>query len=114
MTDHLLSFRCGDTYTIRLTFTVDAVPLDLTGCRVSWTVRSTYTLDSTSDADALIAKVATDGGPSGIIDFDLSASDTRVPPGTHVCDVQVVRDGNVVSSEKMLVPFRSDVTKDVV
>lgn len=109
-----MNLKCGDTATVRLTFSAGGVATDLSGCRVSWTVRTTGTLGSTSDTDAVIAKVSTSGGPSGIVEFALSTSDTRQRPGPYVWDAQLVdTGGSVTSTQTGTLIFTQDVTKDV-
>lgn len=110
-----LPLICGDSYTVRLTFDIAGTPVDLTGCRVSWTVRTTATArNSATDADALLAKVATDGDASGVVAFPLSSTDTRVRPGSYIWDAQLVdASGNVSSTRSGSIEFVQDVTKDV-
>lgn len=109
-----MNLKCGDTSTVRLTFSTGGVATDLSGCRVSWTVRTTGTLGSTTDTDAVIAKVSTSGGPSGIVEFALSTSDTRQRPGSYVWDAQLVDSGGAVTSTQTgTLIFAQDVTKDV-
>ena len=114
MTDPLPQIRCGDSATVRVSFSTDGTPIDLTGCRVSWTVRSSATMGSTSDDDAAIAMVSTDGGPSGVVEFALSPSVTRVRPGDYQWDAQLVDAAGTVSSSRVgTIRFVQDVTKDV-
>ena len=115
MSDDTLVLRCGDTRTITLTFRDKATGdlIDLSGCRVSWTVRDPQTMASPDDTDAAIAKVSTDGNSSGAVTFDLSDEDTRQRPGVYAWDAQLVRGDEVLSTQVGRVMFAQDVTKDV-
>ncbi len=109
-----IELKCGDTATVRLTFATGGVATDLSGCRVSWTVRTAGTLGSTTDTDAVVAKVSTSGDASGVVEFALSTSDTRQRPGSYVWDAQLVdTGGSVTSTQTGTLVFLQDVTKDV-
>lgn len=117
----LVELKCGDSHTVTVRAMtpsspgVPGVPVDLSGCRVSWTMRSSGTMGSTSDDDATIAKVTTlpaDANTNEVV-WELSPAETRVRPGVYRHDVQIVRDGRVTSSYTREVEFVQDVTKDI-
>ena len=117
MTDPI-RIKCGDSRTLRVTFR-DATtgdPVDLTGCRVSWTVRTTGTLRSSTDVDAVLALVdANPANPTaGAVTWSLTPTMTRHRPGVYVWDAQLVDGaGHVSSTETGQVEFVQDVTKDI-
>lgn len=121
MADPIPKLKCGDSHTVtvqaktKATDDAPSVPVDISGCRVSWTLRTPATMRSTTDADAAIAKVTAvpEGVPVSSVEWDLSPTETRLRPGVYRSDVQIVRDGRVVSTDVTDVEFCQDVTKDI-
>lgn len=87
-----ITIRRGDTYSYSMTFKTSGevpAPVDLTGFTVWFTVRKCYASTAiNSDLDAVISKEFTDGDASGVIVFDLGKSDTNIPAGSYLYDIQ--------------------------
>lgn len=85
----------GDTWPIRLAFTNDDVPANITGWTIYFTVREKGTLPSltgtSTDTAAVIKKswVETSTPLTGVTSITLSTTDTNIAPGSYVYDVQI-------------------------
>jgi hypothetical protein len=98
MTPGLVNFVCpqGSTFRRTLTYSLDNVPIDLSGYSSRLQVRQAYYSE-----DPIISLVSgsgiTVGGSAGTIDILISASATsNFPTGTHVYDLEIVSPSNVV------------------
>ena len=98
MTPGLVNFVCpqGSTFRRTLTYTLDEVPVDLTGYSSRLQVREAYYSE-----DPVVSLVSgsgiTIGGSAGTIDILISASVTsEFPTGTHVYDLEIISPSNTV------------------
>jgi hypothetical protein len=98
MTPGLVNFVCpqGSTFRRTLTYTLDNIPIDLSGYSSRLQVRQAYYSD-----DPIVSLVSgsgiTIGGSAGTIDLFISASTTSAfPTGTHVYDLEIVSPSNIV------------------
>jgi Na+/serine symporter len=98
MTPGLVNFVCpqGSTFRRTLTYTLDEVPVNLTGYSSRLQVREAYYSE-----DPIVSLVSgsgiTLGGSAGTIDILISASVTsEFPTGTHVYDLEIVSPSNLV------------------
>jgi Na+/serine symporter len=98
MTPGLVNFVCpqGSTFRRTLTYTLDEVPVNLTGYSSRLQVREAYYSE-----DPIVSLVSgsgiTMGGSAGTIDILISASVTsEFPTGTHVYDLEIVSPSNLV------------------
>jgi hypothetical protein len=98
MTPGLVNFVCpqGSTFRRTLTYTLDNLPIDLSGYSSRLQVRQAYYSE-----DPIISLVSgsgiTVGGSAGTIDILISSSATsQLPPGTHVYDLEIVSPSNIV------------------
>ena len=98
MTPGLVNFVCpqGSTFRRTLTYTLDEVPVDLTGYSSRLQVREAYYSE-----DPVVSLVSgsgiTIGGSAGTIDILISASVTSTfPTGTHVYDLEIISPSNIV------------------
>jgi hypothetical protein len=98
MTPGLVNFVCpqGSTFRRTLTYTLDNIPIDLSGYSSRLQVRQAYYSD-----DPIVSLVSgsgiTIGGSAGTIDLFISASTTsNFPTGTHVYDLEIVSPSNIV------------------
>jgi hypothetical protein len=98
MTPGLVNFVCpqGSTFRRTLTYTLDEVPVNLTGYSSRLQVREAY-----YSTDLVVSLVSgsgiTMGGSAGTIDILISASVTsEFPTGTHVYDLEIVSPSNIV------------------
>jgi len=98
MTPGLVNFVCpqGSTFRRTLTYTLDEVPVDLTGYSSRLQVREAYY--SESPVVSLVSGSGiTMGGSAGTIDILISASVTsEFPTGIHVYDLEIVSPSNLV------------------
>jgi hypothetical protein len=98
MTPGLVNFVCpqGSTFRRTLTYTLDEVPVNLTGYSSRLQVREAYY--STDPVVSLVSGSGiTMGGSAGTIDILISASVTsQFPTGTHVYDLEIVSPSNIV------------------
>jgi Na+/serine symporter len=98
MTPGLVNFVCpqGSTFRRTLTYSLDEVPVNLTGYSSRLQVREDY-----YSTDLVVSLVSgsgiTMGGSAGTIDILISASVTsEFPTGTHVYDLEIVSPSNIV------------------
>ena len=99
MTPGLVNFVCpqGSTFRRTLTYTLDNVPINLSGYSSRLQVRQAYYSD-----DPIISLVSgsggiTMGGSAGTIDILIAASATSTfPAGNHVYDLEIVSPSNIV------------------
>lgn len=98
MTPGLVNFVCpqGSTFRRTLTYTLDDLPVDLSGYSSRLQVREAYYSE-----DPIVSLVSgsgiTVGGSAGTIDILISASVTsEFPTGTHVYDLEIVSPSNIV------------------
>ena len=98
MTPGLVNFVCpqGSTFRRTLTYTLDEVPVNLSGYSSRLQVREAY-----YSTDPLVSLVSgsgiTMGGSAGTIDILISASVTSgFPTGTHVYDLEIISPSNIV------------------
>jgi hypothetical protein len=92
MTPGLVNFVCpqGSTFRRTLTYTLDDLPIDLSGYSSRLQVRQAY-----YSTEALISLVSgsgiTVGGSAGTIDIFISNTDTsNLPVGSHVYDLEII------------------------
>jgi hypothetical protein len=92
MTPGLVNFVCpqGSTFRRTLTYTLDTLPVDLTGYSSRLQVRQAH-----YSTDTLVSLVSGSGitisGSAGIIDIYISNADTsNLPPGSHVYDLEII------------------------
>jgi hypothetical protein len=92
MTPGLVNFVCpqGSTFRRTLTYTLDNLPVDLSGYSSRLQVRQAYY--STEPILSLSSGSGiTISGSAGIIDIYISDSDTSdLPPGSHVYDLEII------------------------
>ena len=98
MTPGLVNFVCpqGSTFRRTLTYTLDEVPVDLSGYSSRLQVRQAYYSE-----DPIVSLVSgsgiTMGGSAGTIDILISTSVTsQFPTGTHVYDLEIISPSNIV------------------
>ena len=98
MTPGLVNFVCpqGSTFRRTLTYTLDELPVDLTGYSSRLQVREAYYSE-----DPIVSLVSGSGivvgGSAGTIDILISASVTsEFPTGTHVYDLEIVSPSNII------------------
>ena len=98
MTPGLVNFVCpqGSTFRRTLTYTLDEVPVNLTGYSSRLQVREAYY--STDPVVSLVSGSGiTMGGSAGTIYILISASVTSgFPTGTHVYDLEIISPSNIV------------------
>ena len=98
MTPGLVNFVCpqGSTFRRTLTYTLDNIPIDLTGYSSRLQVREAYY--STDPVVSLVSGSGiTMGGSAGTIDILISASTTSgFPTGVHVYDLEIISPSNDV------------------
>jgi len=98
MTPGLVNFVCpqGSTFRRTLTYTLDEVPVNLTGYSSRLQVREAYY--STDPVVSLVSGSGiTMGGSAGTINILISASVTsQFPTGTHVYDLEIISPSNIV------------------
>jgi Na+/serine symporter len=98
MTPGLVNFVCpqGSTFRRTLTYTLDEVPVNLTGYSSRLQVREAYY--STDPVASLVSGSGiTMGGSAGTIDILISADVTsEFPTGTHVYDLEIISPSNIV------------------
>jgi len=98
MTPGLVNFVCpqGSTFSRTLTYTLDALPVDLTGYSSRLQVREAYYSDSPI-VSLVSGSGITMGGSAGTINILISASVTsEFPTGTHVYDLEIVSPSDFV------------------
>ena len=98
MTPGLVNFVCpqGSTFRRTLTYTLDNLPINLSGYSSRLQVRQAYYSE-----DPIISLVSgsgiTIGGSAGTIDILIAASATSAfPTGVHVYDLEIVSPSNIV------------------
>jgi hypothetical protein len=98
MTPGLVNFVCpqGSTFRRTLTYSLDEVPIDLSGYSSRLQVREAHYSEN-----PIISLVSgsgiTIGGSAGTIDIFISASVTsEFPTGTHVYDLEIVSPSDIV------------------
>jgi len=98
MTPGLVNFVCpqGSTFRRTLTYTLDDLPIDLSGYSSRLQVRQAYYSE-----DPVVSLVSgsgiTIGGSAGTIDIFIPASSTsNFPTGVHVYDLEIVSPSNIV------------------
>jgi Na+/serine symporter len=98
MTPGLVNFVCpqGSTFRRTLTYTLDEIPVNLTGYSSRLQVREAY-----YSTDPIVSLVSgsgiTIGGSAGTIDILISSAITsEFPTGTHVYDLEIISPSNIV------------------
>jgi hypothetical protein len=98
MTPGLVNFVCpqGSTFRRTLTYSLDEIPVDLTGYSSRLQVREAHYSEN-----PIISLVSGNGlsigGSAGTIDIFISASVTsEFPTGTHVYDLEIVSPSDIV------------------
>jgi hypothetical protein len=98
MTPGLVNFVCpqGSTFRRTLTYTLDNLPIDLSGYSSRLQVREAYYSE-----EPIVSLVSGSGitisGSAGIIDLFISATDTAaLPAGPHVYDLEIISPSNIV------------------
>jgi hypothetical protein len=98
MTPGLVNFVCpqGSTFRRTLTYTLDNLPINLSGYSSRLQVRQAYYSE-----DSIVSLVSgsgiTIGGSAGTIDIFIAASATsNFPPGNHVYDLEIISPSNIV------------------
>lgn len=98
MTNKLTIIK-GDTASIKCTFTLDGVAINLNGATVFFTVKENL---SDPDASAIISKTVTvhDDPTNGITYVDLTSSDTNKTPNEYYWDLKLKQgDGTITSTQ---------------
>ena len=112
MTPGLVNFVCpqGSTFSRSLTYTLDQIPVNLSGYSSRLQVRQAHYSENTIVSLASGSGI-TIGGSAGTIDILISASVTSsFPPGDHVYDLEIVSPSNIVDR---LIEGRFYVTPEV-
>jgi hypothetical protein len=98
MTPGLVNFVCpqGSTFRRTLAYTLDDLPIDLSGYSSRLQVREAY-----YSANPVVSLTSGNGisidGPDGLIDILISASVTSAfPTGIHVYDLEIISPSNIV------------------
>lgn len=110
----------GDTFSLSLSFTLDAVAYDLTGATVWFTIKSTYA--ALLDTTALVQKSTGNGitnvsAPAGTAVLVASAADMNTLPVNRklLYDIQIVDStGKVYTTELGTITILPEVTRSVV
>ena len=98
MTPGLVNFVCpqGSTFRRTLTYTLDNLPVNLSGYSSRLQVRQAYYSDNPI-VSLVSGSGITIGGSAGTIDILMSASVTSgFPTGTHVYDLEIISPSNLV------------------
>jgi hypothetical protein len=98
MTPGLVNFVCpqGSTFRRTLTYTLDDLPVDLSGYSSRLQVRQAYYSDNPI-VSLVSGSGITIGGSAGTIDIFIAASATsNFPAGNHVYDLEIVSPSNIV------------------
>jgi hypothetical protein len=98
MTPGLVNFVCpqGSTFRRTLTYSLDNVPVNLSGYSSRLQVRQAYYSDNPI-VSLVSGSGITIGGSAGTIDLFISASVTsNFPAGNHVYDLEIVSPSNIV------------------
>ena len=98
MTPGLVNFVCpqGSTFRRTLTYSLDDLPINLSGYSSRLQVRQAYYSD-----DPIVSLVSgsgiTIGGSAGTIDIFIAASTTsNFPAGNHVYDLEIISPSKIV------------------
>jgi len=98
MTPGLVNFVCpqGSTFSRTLTYSLDLVPIDLSGYSARLQVRQAY-YSELPIVSLVSGSGITMGGSAGTIDILISAAITsEFPTGTHVYDLEIISSSNIV------------------
>lgn len=108
-----ITIKRGDTYNYNINIKDNTgTQIDTTNWDIWFTVRK-YVVANTiiSDTDALISKKLI-GTDTGIIPITLSSTDTDLPVGTHVYDIQIKNANGIHSSDTGNFIVVADITRD--
>lgn len=106
----------GDSSSIDFTLTDNNSPVDLTGATVFFTAKPALTNDVSDNTAVITVEVTSHTNPTaGETTIPLSDTDTDVTPGEYYYDIQVKRDGNVITSiHYRKLEIVADVTRRIV
>lgn len=107
----------GDSAEIDVKFEdVDGLPINLTGKAVFFTVKEIDGINKTDDSEAKISKkISVHTNPTaGETQIVLASEDTDLTPKDYLYDLQIVSNGDVISTTKDYLEIIQDVTKRIV
>jgi len=99
MTPGQLNFLCpqGSTFSKRLTYSIDDIPVDLTGYSARMQVRQNYYSEDTVIDLSTGENGITLGGVAGTIDLFIDNDITKdFPPGSWLYDLEIESSGGIV------------------
>ena len=101
-----IPFKCGDTFLVQGTVTVDGLPQDITG----WVIRSQVRQRGT-----LVSELAVEIINASLGMYRLRDSSTLTwPPKNLVCDIEyILANGQVASTETFEIEVRNGVTQPI-
>lgn len=101
----------GDSVNIHFQIEDTGTPLDLTDTTVYFTAKPGLTNDITDSTAVMLVEVTDHTDPTnGVTDIPLSSTVTDVTPALYYYDIQIERDGNIITS----IPYRTlEVIPDV-
>ncbi len=112
-----ISIVRSDTDTVSVTFKdkCSGDVLDITGWTIWFTVRDEVPAKTvTDDTGALISKVFTTGGSSGVATFEFTSTDTNQDIGSYLYDIQFKdADGNIDTLGVANFKITGDITRSI-
>lgn len=98
---------------IKVNFTENGEPVDITGMAILFTVKSQCNISSSDDKDALIQKDITEhtDPTQGETELVLTNEDTNIEAGKYYYDIRLVKDGKISQTEKDEIEIVENITK---
>ena len=108
----MLSIIKSTDNSIKLNFTENGEPFDITGYEVLFTVKAECKIGKDDD-EALITKdITVHSNPEqGESTLDLSAEDTNIPAGNYYWDLRLIKDGVITQTKRDTIEVVEGITK---
>jgi hypothetical protein len=104
----------GTDNSIKITFTENSSPVDITGYEVLFTLKKQCDIDK-DDTYALISKDITDhtDPTAGETTLVLTNEDTDIEAGNYYYDLRLVKDGTITQTQRDLLEITNGITKRI-
>lgn len=109
----MLSIIRGTDNNIKVNFTENGEPVDITGITLLFTVKAKCDINSSDDEDALIQKNITEhtDPTQGETEIILDNTDTDIPAGNYLWDLRILDGDTITQTQRDELEIIEPITK---
>ena len=104
----------GTDNSIKITFTENDVPVNITGYTILFTVKKQCDINKDDDFALIKKTITTHSDPThGESTLILSSTDTDIDEGNYYWDLRSIKDGVITQTQRDTIEFTDGITKRI-